>query len=80
MNNPHIRAMLAQLLSLMIPHEDDDDRGLVPGVSHKLKMSVHLFQFDFAILTLHCLQITIVVSFPRLQSLFIMYCVNRTWE
>ena len=38
-NNPHIRAMLAQLLSLMIPHEDDDDRGLVPGVSHKLKIS-----------------------------------------
>jgi len=79
-NNPHIRAMLAQLLSLMIPQEDDDGRGLVPGVSHKLKMSVHLFQFDFAILTLHYLQITIVVSFPRLQSLFILYCVNRTWE
>ena len=38
-NNPHIRAMLAQLLSLMIPHEDDDGQGLVPGVSHKLKMS-----------------------------------------
>ena len=38
-NNPHIRARLAQLLSLMIPREDDDGRGLVPGVSHKLKMS-----------------------------------------